>query len=330
METRNHEHPPLETTRLSHSLLWQLQLNYFDRCGIEAWRSGAVPHHITSSAFTAEAYARVVFGFFRDCHARAHDSSQPLHIVELGSGSGRFAYLFLRRFLSLHRNSVLKDLSFRFVMTDFTEQNLEYWRTHKWLKPFVEAGVLDFARFDVERDEQLHLIHSREVLSSETLRNPLVVIANYLFDSIPQDAFSIVEGQFFENLLTLTIPDAESDPTDPDILSRVEMEFGRNPFTADYYDDPSWNRILLEYKRRFTSIEFLFPTAALRCIRNLHRISNRRMLLLSADRGYTSDEALLGGEGLPTIAMHGSFSMMVDYQIIGEYCRLLGGQVMHP
>ncbi len=330
METRHHEHSPLETTRLSHSLLWQLQLNYFDRCGIEAWRSGTVPHHITSSAFTAEAYARVVFGFFRDWYACQHDSSQPLHIVELGSGSGRFAYLFLKRFVSLHRNSVLKDLPFRFVMTDFTEQNLEYWRTHKWLRPFVEAGVLDFARFDVERDEQLHLIHSGEVLSSETLRNPLVVIANYLFDSIPQDAFSIVEGQLFENLLTLTIPDAESDPTDPDVLSRVEMEFGRNPITADYYEDPSWNRILLDYKQRFTSIDFLFPTAALRCIRNLHRISNRRMLLLSADRGYTSDEALLRGEGMPTIAMHGSFSMMVDYQIIGEYCRLLGGQVMHP
>lgn len=29
-----------------------------------------------------------------------------------------------------------------------------YWRTHKWLRPFGEAGVLDFARFDVERDEQ--------------------------------------------------------------------------------------------------------------------------------------------------------------------------------
>jgi hypothetical protein len=331
METLHHEHATLETTtRLSHSLLWQLQLNYFDRCGIDAWRSGTVPHHITSSAFTAEAYARVVFGFFRDCHASQHDSSQPLHIVELGSGSGRFAYLFLKRFLSLYRKSVFKDIPFTFVMTDFTEQNLEYWRTHKWLRPFVEAGVLDFARFDVEGDDQLRLIHSGEVLSPETLRNPLVAIANYLFDSIPQDAFSIADGQLCEKLLTLTTPDTELDSTDPELLSRVKLDFQRNPVSADYYDDPTWNRLLLDYKQRFCSVDFLFPTAALRCIRNLNRLSNRRLLLLSGDRGYTSDEALLRGEGQPTIAVHGSFSMMVDYQILGENCRLLGGQVMHP
>lgn len=30
------------------------------------------------------------------------------------------------------------------------------------------------------------------------------------------------------------------------------------------------------------------------------------------------------------MAVHGSISMMVDYQIIGEYCRLLGGQSLHP
>ena len=331
METLHHEHAPLEaSTRLSHSLLWQLQLNYFDRCGIEAWRSGTVPHHITSSAFTAEAYARVVFGFFRDYCASQRDAGQPLNIIELGSGCGRFAYLFLKRFVNLHGKSVLKNRAFRFVMTDFTEQNLEYWRGHKWLRPFVAAGVLDFARFDVERDEQLLLIHSREVLSSETLRNPLVAIANYLFDSIPQDAFSIKDGQLCENLLTLTTPDAELDPTDPEILSRLQLEFQRNPVAADYYDDPTWNRLLLDYKQRFSSVDFLFPTAALSCIRNLNRLATRGLLLLSGDRGYTSDEALLRGEGQPTIAVHGSFSMMVDYQILGEYCRLLGGQVVHP
>jgi tetratricopeptide (TPR) repeat protein len=54
------------------------------------------------------------------------------------------------------------------------------------------------------------------------------------------------------------------------------------------------------------------------------------MLMLSGDRGYNDDAAILRGEGAPTMAVHGSFSMMVDYQIVGEYCRRLGGQVVHP
>src|ERR1041384_2933322 len=114
---------PLEANqRLSRSLLWRLQRNYFERQGIEAWRSGAVPHHITSSPFIADAYARVVMGFLRDWSTL--DPRQPVHIVELGSGSGRFAYSFLKKFLNLHRNSVLKTIPVRYVMTDFTESNL--------------------------------------------------------------------------------------------------------------------------------------------------------------------------------------------------------------
>jgi hypothetical protein len=55
---------PLEAKRrLSQSLLWRLQRNYFEQHGIDAWSSGTVPHHITSSPFIADAYARVVIGF---------------------------------------------------------------------------------------------------------------------------------------------------------------------------------------------------------------------------------------------------------------------------
>ena len=318
-----------EGKRLSESLIWQLQRNYFDRQGITAWSTGTVPHHITSSAFIAEAYARVVFGFLRDCCAQ-HDVTQPVYIVELGAGPGRFAYLFLKKFLSAYSKSVLKDLSFKYVMTDFTERNVEYWRTHKWLQPFIEAGVLDFAEFDVEHDESLRLIHSGEVLSRETLRNPMIAIANYVFDSIPQDAFSIADGQLFETLLTVRTAQADHDLTDPEILTRLETTFRCNPVDENYYDNAHWNRILLDYKQRLPAIDFLFPTAGLECVRNLHRLSNSRLLLLSADRGYSSDDALLQGQGAPGMVWHGSFSMMVDYQIIGEYCRLIGGHALHP
>src|SRR3954451_9558001 len=120
---------PLEQKkRLSQSVLWKLQRNYFDRHGIEAWSTGAVPHHITSSPFIADAYARVVFGYLRDCHSAASggassstplEYTQPVHVVELGSGPGRFAYLFLKELLGLLRGSALKDISVRYVMTDF-------------------------------------------------------------------------------------------------------------------------------------------------------------------------------------------------------------------
>ena len=332
---------PLEhQQRLSTSILWKLQRNYFERQGIEAWSTGTVPHHITSSPFIADAYARVVFGFLRDCQSLAGrdsdgsfgslDLSQPVYIVELGSGPGRFAYLFLKKFLSVYRTSVLKDIPIKYVMTDFTERTLDYWRTHPWLQPFIEAGMLDFALFDVEGDEELRLVHSGDILSLDTVRNPLVVISNYLFDSIPQDAFYTAEGQLFETLITINTDQKETDLNDPDILSRMELSYHNKLIDGNYYDDPEWDRILHDYRQRLPGTAFLFPAAALKCVQYFHRLSAGRMLLLSGDRGYSRDEALLQGQGVPTIAVHGSISMMVDYQIIGEYIRRHGGQAMYP
>jgi len=320
--------PLEENQRLSRSLLWRLQRNYFEQHGIDAWSSGTVPHHITSSPYIADAYARVVMGFLRDWTTL--DCSQPVHIVELGSGAGRFAYSFLKKFLSLQRNSVLKSIPIRYVMTDFTESNIEHWRVHPYLVPLIEEGVLDFARFDLESDVQLELLESGDVLATGTLRNPLIVISNYVFDSTPQDAFVAADDKLFELLITLTTQEHELDPADPDILLRIEISADENPINGNYYEDPKWNRILLDYKKRLSNASFLFPTSALDCIKNLHRLSDGRMLLLSGDRGYSRDEELNLGRGTPALALHGSFSMMVDYQIIGEYCRQLGARVLHP
>jgi tetratricopeptide (TPR) repeat protein len=230
----------------------------------------------------------------------------------------------------VHRNSVLKDIRVKYVMTDFTERNVEYWSAHTSLQPFVEEGLLDYARFDVERDEQLKLVNSGELLSTESVRNPLVLISNYLFDSIPQDAFFVSEGQLFETLITVNTPHKEPDPEDPGILSRAEISYHNNLVHEDYYEDAVWNRLLQDYRQRLPEAAFLFPLAALQCMDYFHRLSSGRMLLLSGDRGYHIDEAILRGQGAPTMVVHGSLSMMVDYQLIGEYCLQQGGQVLHP
>uniref|UniRef100_A0AAV1TLU5 Uncharacterized protein n=1 Tax=Peronospora matthiolae TaxID=2874970 RepID=A0AAV1TLU5_9STRA len=33
----------------------------------------------------------------------------------------------------------------RYVMTDFTKQNLKFWKTHPAFVPFVKSGILKFA-----------------------------------------------------------------------------------------------------------------------------------------------------------------------------------------
>jgi tetratricopeptide (TPR) repeat protein len=316
--------------RVSNSILWELQRNYFARQGIEAWRQNVVPHYVTSNPFIAAAYATVVFGFLRDCQAASAcplDCSQPVYIVELGSGSGRFAFHFLKEFLAVLGRSALRHILVKYVMTDFAQGTLDYWQAHPSLRPFVEAGQLDFARFDAGSDCELALSHAGEILAPGTVKNPLVVLANYFFDGIPQDAFAIQDGQLYESLITVTSSQEEHDLSDPDLLNRVDIAYEHRPVDGDYYDDPDCDRILAEYQRRLPNTALLFPCAAIRCIRDLGRLSGGRLLLLSADKGYSREGDLLG-RAEPAINVHGSFSMMVNYHALGQYVCHQGGQAL--
>jgi hypothetical protein len=86
-------------TRCSESHLWKLMMSFYDRKGIESWSQGVVPHFITCNSFIGKAYAKVLQGFIRDavCGGQMSlDTSEPLYIVELGTGSGKFSYYMLK------------------------------------------------------------------------------------------------------------------------------------------------------------------------------------------------------------------------------------------
>ncbi len=339
INTQNQGNLPIileQNQRLSHSLLWQLQRNYFEQQSIQAWSQGTVPHYITSNPFIANAYAKVVFGFFRDCHAITNSSetlpqfdiNQPIYIIELGSGSGRFAYHFLKRFQDIKTNSICQNIPFQYIMTDFTERNLDAWESHPCLQQFLDRGILDFACFDLENNRELQLSHSGNILSADTIKNPVIVIANYVFDSIPQDAFYLENGELYERLVTLSTSQHVANIDNPELLKYLKTTYNNRLIQSEYYEDPEFNQILKNYQQQLTHTTLIFPIAALQGIRNLRHLSGERLLLLSADKGY-SQTSSLQNRGDPAIARHGSFSMMVNYHAIAQYFQNQGGQFLN-
>src|SRR5713226_795118 len=93
-----------EKRRLSDSLIWRLQRDFYSQKGEEAWLTGRTPYYVTSNAFIANAYARVIAGFLRDCAGATSnlgplDPKAPVYILEVASGSGKFGFLFLKKLL---------------------------------------------------------------------------------------------------------------------------------------------------------------------------------------------------------------------------------------
>jgi len=317
-----------ENLRLSQSSIWQLQRKFFEQFGPNAWSKQIVPYQITNNAYIAQAYARVIFGWLRDIAATIKPS-QAVYIVELGAGSGRLAYHFLTAFFEFFDKSLFADIPISYVITDFTQATVDFWQNHPQLQSWIQSGRLDFALFDGENDDSFVLLYSGKTLSQETVINPMAVIANYFFDGLIQDMFSVENGQLKESLVTLKIAEANPDLNDMSQLEQVEIKSEQYDIDPDYYEDPVFNQILEIYNQTIVQTHLLFPLGALVCLRNLLEISNGQLFLLSADKGYHREADLLYRDK-PALALHGSFSMMVNYHAIGQYTQLRGGQFLSP
>lgn len=316
-----HTFPMGNECRLSDSELWPLHEQYYANMGVSAWDS-LVPCFITSSAYIAEAYAEMIVAFLED-HYQHLDLSEPLYILEMATGVGRFSFLLLKELeKKLACFSKFEQLQLRYVMTDFTENNVNFWREHPSLQPFLLKGMLDFAVFRPEEDSTLNLMVSGQTLSPGKVKNPLIAIANYFFDTIRQDLFRVNDYQLEEGLVTLerTINSAEQKAAFPKFSElRPNCRYqGISP--QCYYPETEFNQILADYQREIRHGSIIFPIGALRVIKNLEALSNNNVFLLSSDKAFAEmNHMLLYRQH--TFQVHGSFSYMVNYDAIGRYFK---------
>lgn len=315
---------------LSQSMLWKLQTEFFANQGPEAWIKGIVPQYITTNPYIANQYAKTVFGYLRDYVAREDvDKNTVIYIMELAAGVGRFTYTFLKRFLHMIENSSLKDIKFKYIVTDFAERNIEYWQNHSFLSPYFEAGILDCATFDISKDDEIKLRHSGEVLSKGKMKNPLILFANYTFDSLPQDTFYVNNGEIYEGVITITSPDEKGDPNDKSILAGLDYYYTDKKIDGNsYYEDKNLNDVLMHYKNSLEDTAFYMPIIGLRCISRLRKLFNDDVILISADKGYKNEESM-DKNYHPFLSKHGCISMTVNFHAIELYFKELGGKAIH-
>jgi tetratricopeptide (TPR) repeat protein len=319
---------------LSRSLIWARQRDFYVRRGLDAWTADRVPQFITNNPFIAEIYADVVAQFVRDCiehplpGSKPPSKENPVRVLELGAGVGKFAYLFLRHVALLLREHGIAPDAVRYVMTDCSPGIVESWRGNSYLAEFVQSGLLELALFDAGQegrpwDEQ-----------SDFPAGPLVVIANYVFDSLPQDAFRFVGGQMNEFLITTAASDQAQENPEPEPLSKLRLSFQDVPISRDRYADAIWNGILEGYRKQLSHATVLFPTATLSALEKLRAFSDGRMLVLAADKGHAYEDTLALVQGPPAFEWHAAdcFSLMTNFDAIGKAFRAAasGGQALLP
>jgi tetratricopeptide (TPR) repeat protein len=250
-------------------------------------------------------------------------------ICELGAGSGRLAYHTVKKLEQLSEQNFDGKPAFRYVMTDFAESNLAAWKSNSKLKPYFERGFLDVALFDVRDTEALDLEISGERVCVGSLTSPIIVVANYLFDSVPQQLYYFNRQQTRECLVSLSSSVDPETASTTELVAGLQIQYTPNTVPEILSSDIKKHRVLSRYENAINDSYLLFPSDALNCLDRLKTLSQSGMMVLTADKG---DHSLtdLDGQPPPSLVRHGSFSFTVNYHAFREYFAEDGGVGLLP
>lgn len=314
--------------RFSEAPIWDLQRSYYEEEGMRAWNNGQVPQYITSNPMIAASYAEMIFGFLQD-RANKGYLTEPVLMVELGAGAGRLAYHVLHELCQLRDYAGIPLPPFRYIMTDLAMHNVTAWCEHPALQAFISEGLLDFARFDAVHDTVLNLVLSGTTIGEGDLKQPLIIVANYFFDSIPQELLYVGDGQMYEAEVFVEYPDHMESLTPSQLLDQISLHYEHR--RAPEYEEETYpyRDVINIYQEQLEDSHILFPEVGLSCLERLNRLSRSGFLLLTADKGDHLLDNWKFAEP-PELVLHGSFSLTANYHAIQHVYEQRGAVVLFP
>ena len=317
-----------KATPFSESVFWDINRRYYEEQGIEAWRQGIVPLHLTSNAFVGKTYANLIFSFLKDLGQQGA-TEETVYLLELGAGHGRLAFHILFQLEALLEESILDIPPYCYILSDIAEDSLQFFLDHPQLQPFFQEGKLDCAFFDALENEEIQLRKSQKTIKKGELSQPLITIANYFFDSIPNDLYYLYNGDLSTCSISLTTPQDPDKMDASELLENMIPEYHYQGVKKVNYPHAIWNEILTAYQGQLVQTHLFFPHRGMQCLHNLEGLSQRGMMVLSMDKGFHEIHDL-ENEKAPELIAHGSCSIWVNYHALSAYCEKRGGQSLLP
>jgi len=271
------------------SKLWGIQRRYFQHKGISAWDKD-VPSYISSNAFIGHLYAEQCLAFIIDwCRQNPHNNPE-FYILEIASGTGQFAFHFLSAMNPLLKTHNLDNIKLHFIISDVTQQNIDFCENNAVLKPFIDAKQLDFALFDAETDQDILLKRQQKNLSTLITQTPLIIIANYAFDFIQQDLLTFSRNTVERMMLGIKSRFDDYDVQKADYINELQLDFKPEKIDPQsYYTDPDLKAILQIYLDAYKdkNATVFMPLGVMQTFKAIDTLSKGRYFAIIADKGFT-------------------------------------------
>ena len=302
----------------SKSILWKSMRHYYATQGVNAW-TGAVPYYVTSHPVMANIYAQMIVQTLLDWQAEHPEQcNEPFIVVELAAGCGKLSHLLLHELNNCMKRYQLDSHCLRYIMTDFAEENIRFWQQQPQLQSHVQSGMLDFAQLDLENFSELHCMNQGpRINSKERTKTPMIVLGNYILDTLPADIMKLENGRIYESIVSVSVNDGKDNINDLLNDSGITLKHKNIELTLPRYSQKI-DQALQQHIQKGDDGYFFFPNVALKAIEQLESFSDAGIVLLASDKGYSQRHELAGLE-FPKLTFHGSFSIMVNFVSIADW-----------
>lgn len=305
-------------TRFDESIIWSLLHRFYMEAGPEAWSNKIVPQRSTSNAFCADTYASVVATFFKELMAEGN--SQPPIVIELGGGSGRFAWQFLNRLFNYHFSDDDPCPQFTYLLTDGSTKNIEGWKQKDRFSPLIDSGVLEFAELLIEADPVIRT-DKGDIKPADLADRPVIIIANYLFDSIASNMFRMREHQIEQVFIQTESTERKFLKKPITSFETITDRFQSRPIK----DVPTGHPIIDGAIQRYSELPGDFHVVVPQiCLEFVEKFLDRKtpLLLLAGDLAYSDPSEF---ELESPLIFDTYFAHYTNLHIFGELFKAYGG-----
>jgi hypothetical protein len=273
--------PVIESLRpVPESGIWNILIDFYREHGLEAWRSGTVPQRVTSNGYLADVYASVTAAFLRDCAGGAPGPT-PL-ILEVGGGSGLFSWLFLKRLAHHCPPGRGAPRAFDYLLTDAVARNVASWLALPRLRRLVDDGSLNVGVLKIGPELRVEPVAPSRRGEFDLAAQPVVLIANYVLDSVPCELLRIRNGAVLQEMIALERPEPGPGVGGRSVAPRFESRAMSPPYTAH----EGVNRVIEEYRAVVPDGCVPVPLDVIAFLEHFLR-SSHPFLMLAGDVAYT-------------------------------------------
>lgn len=315
-------------TPFSESMIWELNRIFYEEKGISAWSDDIVPHHMTSNSSVGKTYAALILGLLKDVASKGNIKA-TVYILELGAGHGRLGFHILKHLQKLVAATEETLPPYCYVLSDIVEENIAFFSDHPQFQHYFQKGVLDVSYFDAINSKKIYLQKSQKTIAPNDLNQPLLAIANYFFDTIPNELFFIKEEALFSYAVSIHSSLHPEEVDAAQLIDNISLSYHQSPVTQPLYEKKVVNELLEDYRTSISDTYLFFPKKSMECLSNLKAFSKAGLVLLTMDKGFHELDSLKNKKE-PDLVTHGSFSLWVNYHALSAFCTKQGGKALFP